>query len=1392
MEIAFHCPNCLADLIYDESKSYTCCFCHTVFTGKNEVKELEGGYYVGDAWNDKVYHTYHCEDCGSDFVAKPATAAIGCPICSSTSVKDNGGMVGAMPRRAIPFAHTKQQAQEMFLDYIRNNSAVGRTLATDENKELLHKVYVPIFLFTYEVVAHAKLTAMLRNKATEGKTLFGINGTEGIAEQLSALRSSFSRFQANRKGAAKEASDQPSEHVTGGVLSWQGIPFDASGILPNNVINMVQPYDQSKMVLVNEKILLDTPILAITKDPVSCMQEFMERIKKWTRQMIMDAHSDSYDISYFQDKTDYPLGIGELVLFPIWYMKGEYMGRDFYFAMNGQNGEVDANIPMSKGNTKNAGITYQQYWDKSRCTALTDTHFEFNIHDPNIEILDYSFFEKPKDSRVTPDGRKREPSSSSSLGSVYSPEKKSDSGKKPYSALDVEMGSLRKRDPNQKMTKEEELQHEREVTARLRVAAREEPKGDMAAASSVPSWAKAVTPPPSASSATARPARTKKPALERSSAAASANKPLWEKTEEDLAPKADKPMSMADRMARGDQDELKFDSPFTMKMPPIGSSSSRREEPAPVEEDNDNDGDLSGILREAQAQADAFAAESSGSSDASEMQRPGIVEQAFREQISASPRSEVQADDAYEVPMPKVRAPRKPEPPKVEEPVEPDEGEADAEEMVANITFSFNKKKPPFSEEEKPATSAAIPRQPEKAPEEAQGIAIMNSEYDSGVLRHTDVQHEVREEDDGVREIFFKPQPRASENFTGSDESDRPLAFRPAPPLARRNEAMPEEHDPNDNPDEMNRPLSQRPPAPLAKQRGDVYVEEIEPHPELDENNRPLAQRPPAPLARAEEMGPSLEYMTEQPLDDEIHQMPSLESRGRWGEMPEATETPSWAKPQQTNEGRASTPSWARKQDDQQSASPRNKGRNHFSRDELRAAEEEAVRRASAATHSAPRARTLDEKRRAAAAQPVEQETQPAPLRPARPTPPPRTLEEKRRMAAQEREEQASQEAPAHSSAFRPAPRPPVRQDMASRPAAQRPSSTGAARPSPRPPVASDATRPAPRPPVRPEAGAGVRPGTGRPGTRPAAGRPASEETPKQVPIWERVPDTDGPVPAWGSSASYQDERPHGSLMKPKDQVIDVEKPRERPTLWRPDGEAKEILPSGLHHADDEDRGLRGGQAREIGPRSRDIGGAREISPRPGRRVEREERPAPRASASSGVEVEIANPAARARVTPEREEPAAPAEESRPSSFGGDRPRTFAQRRQLEEEERRRQIQSSFASQPQDEEGEPSPFKRPGRPGMRPAADDDQPVNKTFESAQFENKPSVVASLDMLPEPLGEESIHHLAQDSSIPALARETDKTAEEVAEAEKAAERAIRGLPDFDPDGPSPFKPN
>ncbi len=1295
MEIAFHCPNCLADLIYDESKSYTCCFCHTVFTAKNEVKELEGGYYVGDAWNDKVYHSYHCEDCGSDFIAKAGNA--GCPICSSTSVKDNGGIVGAMPRRAIPFTHTRQEAQEMFLDYIRNNSAVGRTLATDENKELLHKVYVPVWLFTYEVVAHAKVTAMIRNKANESKTLFGINGTEsiaeGISESLSAIRSSFSRFHSSKKSAAKEASgDQPSEHVTGGVLSWQGIPFDASGILPNNVINSLQPYDQSKMVLLNDKVLMDTPVLSITKDPISCMQEFMDRIKRWTRQMIMDAHSDSYDISYFQDKTDYPLGIGELVLFPIWYMKGEYMGRDFYYAMNGQNGEVEANIPMSKGSSKSNGITYQQYWDKSRCTALTDTHFEFNINDPSIEILDYSFFEKPKESRVTPEGRLDPISSSTerkSLDSVFETSSDSETPaepKKSFSELNKEMGFTRKRDPDKKLTKEEELQREREMIARLAVAAKEAPKGDMAAASSVPSWAKAVTPPPSATQSAARPARTKKAGATKSSAAAAANKPLWEKTEEELAAEKDaqraKPSSMASHMARGEEispfaanpnlDASNMSLEDLDKMPPITDPSSlymkvpdKYKTPSVEEE-----------------------------------------EKVFREQIAAaSSHDDIEIPESYEIPMPKISTPKRtpakkaaPKPvaeeepvfeepvveekpifkkPVIEEPAEAFVEEADVntdDEMMANITFSFNKKKPAMSGEEKPPTATSIPRQLERTPERESGMAIMNSEYEAGSLRHPEVQHEVDEGE--PREILPTTHERASEYFVGSEADDLPLRYRPAAPLAHARSAM-------------NIEVNDR----------------VDLNPEDDENNRPLATRPPAPLARATEQGPSLEYLTEAPLDEEIHQMPSLESEGpRWGEMPEAKETPSWAKPQQ--ESAFSRPAAT-------SGSPRNRGRNFLSKDELRAAEEEALRRASTAPRNTGRPRTLAERRK------LEEDgvlprSEPAQYRQSSG---PRTLANSTREDAEARAGSVSRASTG-----------PRRLDKSGDEARAQ----------------ADTVFRHGRP-AEPEndAPALARPGAGRPGTafRPAPSAEPKKKSNENVPIWERVPETDGPVPAWGSSAAYVDERPRGSLMKPKDQIIDVEKPRERPSLWGRDENPKEVLPgAALKEIEDEGRGV----AREIAPRR----------------------------TPSSIE------------RPQQEDPAAREVEVRP--------RTYAQRRQMEEEERRRQIQSSFVNP---EKAARTPLRRPAlRPAERPReeVDESDTINKTFESKQFENKPSVVASLDMLPEPLGDESIHHLAKDTSIPALARGSDEIQDELAASEKRAERAIRGLPEFDPDGPSPFKPN
>ena len=1327
MEIAFHCPNCSADLIFDESKSYTCCFCHTVLTGKDEVTELEGGYYVGDAWNEKVYHVFHCEDCGGEFIAKPANANIGCPICASTSLKDKGGIVGPMPRRAIPFSHTKQQAQEMFLDYIRNNSAVGRTLATDENKELLHKAYVPIWLFTYEVIAHAKVTASLRNKAAESKTLFGINGTEAIAESLTAIRSSFSRFQANRKGAAKETNDGTSEHVTGGVLSWQGIPFDASGVLPTSVINNLQPYDQSKMVLLNEKVLMDTPVLIMTKDPISCMQDFMERIKKWTRQMIIDAHSDSYDISYFQDKTDYPLGIGELVLFPIWYMKGEYMGREYFFAMNGQNGEIDANVPMTKGTTKSAGITYQQYWDKSRCTALNDTHFEFNIHDPNIEVLDYSFFEKPKESRVTPEGRIAPKSSSAapaSLDDVFENAAEALSGgkapasdkpvqKKKFSEMEMEIGfGKKKKDPEKPLTKEEEMEREREMIARLRAAAKEEPR-DPNGAASVPSWAKAVTPPPSQTTAARPTARTKKgTSATRSSVAASANKPIWEKTEEDLLAEKEaskKPtMSMAERMARKDE-------ATTENKPARGFTGGL----GAMNQDMELE-DLDKMLT-----SDPMPPMHMKVPDKYKTPAASAEETAFREQIAAPSHHEDDTPESYEIPMPKVtpkpsarKAPvrRKvvePQPePVVEEPVIEEAVPEEETEMMANITFSFNKKKPAMSGEEKPVTETAIPRQPEKEPERAQGMPIMNSEYESGYLNRTEIEREVSE--GGVREIVPNI-PKASENYVGSDENDRPLSSRPA--------------------------------APLARMRGDVRVETTDRKdlaPEDDITNRPLAERPPAPLARAtESSGPTLEYLAEHELDDEIHAMPSIESNAglRWGEMPEAKGTPSWAKPQESDD----SPSPFR-------PNPRDRGRSHMSRDELRASEEDAVRKASAslAAHNAagPRARTLADRRRIDA-------------------------------------EEAAQEQERANSPFRPA-----------RPAAERPA------------IERQATE-------RP---------MGRPAGRPAP-RAAAEEPKKQVPIWERVPETDGPIPAWGASAAFvDDERPRGSLMKPKGQIIDVEKPREGTGLWKPDGSVKEVLlPGGARvgsaeEEKDNERELPAPEAREVAPtrpsrpqverpappRGAAIPSARPVS-RPA--VERPaarpavERPAARPSVERpAAERPMGRPSARPMGRPgnavieeaaENRSSAVTEDESAPITFSSDRPRTYAQRRQMEEEERRREIQSSFVNP----EKQRAPIRRPS---LRPAdlradlPDEDEPVNKTFESSQFENKPSVVASLDMLPEPLGEENIHHLAKDSYTPALARGTDEIQEELAQGEKIAKKAMRGLPDYDPDGPSPFKPN
>lgn len=928
MEIAFHCPNCLADLIFDESKKYTCCFCDTQLTARDEVMELEGGYYVGDAWNEKVYHHFKCDSCDGEFIMKPAAAKQGCPLCSGESLTDKGEMIGAMPRRAIPFVHTKQQAEEMFLDYIRNNSAVGRSLATDENKALLHKAYVPVWVFNYEVVANVRLTATLRNKAADTKGILG-SYSDQISELLSPIRSSISRFQSNRK-SAKDTSVQPTEHTTGGVLSWLGIPFCATGLLQDSVFNGLNPFDQAKLVALTDKILADTPVLFVNKDPIACMQEFMDRVKKWTRQMIMDAHSDSYEIAYFQDRTDYPLGIGELVLFPIWYMKGEYMGREFFFAMNGQNGEVEANIPMAKVTTKKTGLTYQAYWDKSRCTALQDTHFEFNIHDPNIEILDYSFFEKPKDSRVTAEGRKKSAvpklEKEESAPQVEEPKPATASTeKKAVVPLDVQVVTDLKSIPK-KLTKEEEARRAREMTARFREAAKESKKVGMEAAAEAPSWAKAVTPPPSPANAGARPVRKKKPAVDRPSVASSGNKPIWEKSPDELdepIARGSKRNSMAQQIARGGQREedaapaiaqeaeerdssRRAVDPNTL---PIWSRPDDSELPAwnrpPEIEQPDwsrpsehhaqqrnsrmNGGEVAfgGALssnsnREERDYGEPAREIQVNYRDPEEPSAPSLVESV--DDVLAAARAqrdeevpyelqpqvsyEEETPEAYEIPAPQHEMLYEEdidEKPIDELPeVIPEVGEGDDENTMATITFSFNKKNSQPQREPQSQSGTAIPRMSEQKPAEERGMGLMDAGYDRGVLPGS-----TRNEEEKLNEDEEEHKRKVSEFYIGRDANDRPLSMRPA--------------------------------APLAQARDDVYVEESDTHPEDDINNRPLATRPAAPLAKVTEVVPNIDYIKERGITEEedFHQIPSLASSQRWGEMPEAKETPSWAKPQE-------------------------------------------------------------------------------------------------------------------------------------------------------------------------------------------------------------------------------------------------------------------------------------------------------------------------------------------------------------------------------------------------------------------------------------------------------------------------------------------------------------
>ena len=150
------CPSCGATLAFDPSTGgLVCNFCGSNVALKTMPVAPGLGYSLDDLQNNAGRHLKQtdsklliCGTCGGQFLADKSSLSGLCPYCGSNSITESGNTSGMMePTGVIPFKISKEEAQNIFKQWISARRMAPMDLKKNSEITDLVGVYVPYWVF---------------------------------------------------------------------------------------------------------------------------------------------------------------------------------------------------------------------------------------------------------------------------------------------------------------------------------------------------------------------------------------------------------------------------------------------------------------------------------------------------------------------------------------------------------------------------------------------------------------------------------------------------------------------------------------------------------------------------------------------------------------------------------------------------------------------------------------------------------------------------------------------------------------------------------------------------------------------------------------------------------------------------------------------------------------------------------------------------------------------------------------------------------------------------------------------------------------------------------------------------------------------------------------------
>ena len=325
--ITYKCPNCDGGLVFDpESGTYACEYCLSKFTQEELYGESQATETVQpeETVQEEVPETgaetqqsaviYHCPSCGAEIITDETTAATFCFYCHNPIVL-SGKLEGEyLPDGIIPFKITKDEATEKFMEWIQKKKFIPKGFYSKRHVEKLSGVYFPYWLYSCETDSY-------------------MNGT---AKDIRVWRVGDVEYTETKIFSVKRA----------GTVFFYHLPKTALQKAQNAMLKGIFPYEFGALEKFHMGFLSGFQAEKRDIDKESFTEDVRRDIQKYAEKRMRDTITGRNSFSLESQNHAITAEKFKYVMLPVWVLTYQQGNHTYYYAMNGQTGEVVGKLPI--------------------------------------------------------------------------------------------------------------------------------------------------------------------------------------------------------------------------------------------------------------------------------------------------------------------------------------------------------------------------------------------------------------------------------------------------------------------------------------------------------------------------------------------------------------------------------------------------------------------------------------------------------------------------------------------------------------------------------------------------------------------------------------------------------------------------------------------------------------------------------------------------------------------------------------------------------------------------------------------------------------------------------------------------------------------------------------